>query len=337
VVGGLVGYFHYEKASAAAPPAGDAVGVQIIDCYSEVDIYCNNEARCGGFIGTVLIETAFYIANCYASGDVIIAESGIAGGFFRTARLGSGSIVDCYASGNVKASASVGGFASEIASVNPTLSVVVVYIIRCYATGDLSVSFGGAGFCSTMINVNVYRCYATGNVSGGNGAIGFINQFSGNVECTVEECFSTGTLTAKTTAAGLFYGAMHVTIKNCYSTCDMHIIDSSNVRIGGLVFNLHGNLYNCYYAGKITGTIKVGTIGAIAGVSISGQIINCHWLRTEDSIAIVAVGLISGGLTDAAAHDGIADMYLLADILNTDEDVWIDIPNGTPQLRFLSA
>ncbi|GHU98768.1 hypothetical protein FACS1894211_03050 [Clostridia bacterium] len=348
VVGGLVGGMEY--AAAQKPPIGGSIGpvtfgitafasgVNIVGCYAEMDITCNYDPRCGGLIAYGNIKSVLNVSDCYTTGNIVMLTSASAsdvGGFLGWINMDSGSIANCYTTVNITA-IRAGGFARKLNCKNS------LNITDCYAAGNVFSGWGG-GFCYEAYNVNFYRCYSTGIVQGTK-VSGFIYQMYNDEPIIIEECFTTGDIRAATDAAGLIYGTDQVLIKNCYSKSDIYFIANSvniTVHAAGLVYDMDGILMNCYYSGKITAVlqyhgIKVGALTLFTYADT--RIINCHWLQAEGGLATVAVLYDDSLQSDHVAYSDIADMYELADALNADQDetVWVNIPNGTPQLKFMS-
>lgn len=112
--------------------------------------------------------------------------------------------------------------------------------------------------------------------------------------------------------------------------------------LGGLVGNAYNTtLTNCYYTGTINvqDTSYLVGVGAIVGRwgSSKNIAINCHWLKSDNSLAVKAVGIsFVTTVIDSTAYDDVFQMYELAGTLNgcNGDSVWIKIPDGTPQLKF---
>lgn len=101
---------------------------------------------------------------------------------------------------------------------------------------------------------DIINCFSTGNVSGNSNIGGLVG---GTNSAMISYCYSTCNVTAGGfwgTVGGLV-GAHNGTINNCYSTGSV----SGNMIIGGLVgYNNEGTIINSYSTGNATGSIQVG-------------------------------------------------------------------------------
>jgi hypothetical protein len=308
-----------------------------------------------------LSELPVCITDSHATGN-IAAEAGQAGGFLATFYSDGGAISNCYATGNIKAW-QAGGFAYEITG---TATIGVIFdAIGCYATGNVNAFGMGAGFAYELYGANIYRSYATGNVHGGGEAAGFIFATGsfGSDYIYVEECFSTGNVIIEkdmsgAISAGFIAYSVFSNIKNCYSKSDIYIIgvkgtsNMGGITVGGLTYSFDGdsadplasgNFINCYYAGKIYILELLPEIEryayGIADMIFFAQVVNCHWLKSDDGFAMSAVYSphVYASSIDTMAYDDISEMYFLADVLNdgNNEQVWVNVVGSTPELSFV--
>jgi len=160
---------------------------------------------------------------------VEIANTGIIGANTvggLTGNIGSGTIKNCYTTGNVSGRSMVGGLA------------------------------GYSGGSENRI-VNIENCYTTGNITAANNVGGLVG-FSAN-SGTIEGCYSTGNISSESFIAGGLVGSnSYDKIKNCYATGNV----SSREMVGGLVgiIGHYGacEVENCYATGKSSGAFSVG-------------------------------------------------------------------------------
>ena len=223
------------------------------------------------------------------SGGGIIAE-GSTGALVGS---NSGSIIDCYATGNVTGSYRVGGMVgSNVGS-----------IVDCYshtsvkgqnATGGL-VGYNGKGIVS--------NCFSTSSVTGKNYTGGLVGDNQGYVV----NCYCSCTLDAQNKVGGLV-GRNDGIITASYSSADIH----GQNEVGGLVgYNIYdAEIVNCYANGDILGQNYVGglvgnNITAIprAGAVLSGTIRNCY------SVALVSGDQDVGGLVGRNREDGVSASF----------------------------
>ncbi|MDR1092601.1 MAG: InlB B-repeat-containing protein [Clostridiales bacterium] len=376
VVGGLAGSMDYYKevppvigsgsesigvTPLAVEISASTSGLNIIDCYAEVDITCDYETNCGGLIGYVLSELPVCITDSHATGN-IAAEAGQAGGFLATFYSDGGSISNCYATGNIEAW-QAGGFAYQItgtATVGVILDIIGSYtmgdvkaynaagfifssgsqidFIRCYTTGNIE-GDTVAGFVHSMVYNNIYGSYTVGNVSG-RIAAGFVFSFAYGA---IESCFSIGNVEAVHVAGLVATLGKDAIMRNCYSTSNLYSTNQDNpngmIMGGGLVATMsdsESSVENCYFIGTITGVFSDIRVGGIVGAA-RGHIANCYYLVREGGKVLRAIGTALSGtvLTDIYEYENLFDFYELADTLNRDNEyeVWVNIPNGAPELR----
>ncbi|MCL1875799.1 MAG: putative Ig domain-containing protein [Synergistaceae bacterium] len=204
---------------------------------------------------------------------VEIADAGIIGGHtvgglvgHQYCNNGAGTIINCYATGNVTATSYyVGGLVGvqAFAHVNGGNNTIA----NCYATVNVNGTEYVGGLVG-FISGNISNCYATGNVTAaGNYVGGLIGQQDSNpflvgYTSAIEYCYATGNVSGTSDIGGLvglqFANGVKI-IANCYATGN--VIGNSNV--GGLVGYQNDNngtniITNSYrYAGakvKLNGT-----------------------------------------------------------------------------------
>jgi hypothetical protein len=174
--GGLIGLIYGDYLIYSAWPI-------IHSCSSSMDLTSTQYQdmdRVGGFIG---VCQGVIVVSCHATGDIISGEEAdlyAAGGFMGnigTLNSGTGKIINCYSTGDVKADpvyykgalTICGGFIGKYDADN--------YTLRCYSTGDVSgwceSEVGGfigfwAGSDNTITppqtDYGIDRCWSTGDV-----------------------------------------------------------------------------------------------------------------------------------------------------------------------------
>lgn len=178
-IGGLVGQADSGSTISNSWSKGDVQGQNVI----------------GGFIG-VQTGDGTIITGCFATGDVTANDVG--GGF--AGRINNGAdTFDSYATGDVSVASNngAGGFVGNHLWTGDGTSIIQ----RCYATGDVSALGSVGGFVGTNTNgpVMTYDCYALGNVSGNWQVGGFVgSEWDG----PIERCYSTGNVTGTSDVGG---------------------------------------------------------------------------------------------------------------------------------------
>jgi len=177
--GGFIGYNGVDAIVVNSHAFGDVNGQSwsggfigsnygdIENCSASGDVTTTtNDNWVGGFIGQNYGGT---ITKSFASGDVYCPGSYSGGwGYSVGGFIGknSGSISDCYATGDVRARSDAGGFIGH--------SDTYGTITRCYATGNVNAThFEVGGFIGDNEQGTISHSFATGNVSGGSTVGGF--------------------------------------------------------------------------------------------------------------------------------------------------------------------
>lgn len=328
-IGGLIGTIYDLNYSPT---------VYIQNCHASVDIDSNGNSV-GGLLGFTYNKLDYYIDNCSAKGNV--SADSASGGLIGSLYANYFHISDCFATGNVYGQYWIGGLLGDISTMD---SVRRGQVENCYATGNIeSTFFNAGGFIGSSLNVNFYRCYATGTVIGTDGA-GAGGGFASDItDSNVEECFSTGKVIGDMFLGGFAVGTSGTTVKNCYSSSDIYVKESKFYEVGGFVTMMSGEILNCYYSGKIIGAEGITTKDIFGFVSRSvykDVVTNCHWARYPDTLAVDSHDLIHNNFNDdfdITSHEDITDLYSLADTLNEgmESPVWVNVPNGVPQLGFM--
>ena len=212
-----------------------------------------------------------------------------------------GVIINCYAMGNVTATATSTSSSSRI-----TASVYAGGLVgdnfggtltNCYAIGDVtataasryseSASYAG-GLMGKNDNGTLTNCYATGDVAAtatvtsssyrsaayAGGLVG--DNFGG----TIMNCYATGDVTETSSSSyaysytGGLVGKNRGTITNCYATGNVTATATStssssritaSVYAGGLVGDNYCTITNCYATGNVTATSSYASAGGLVG------------------------------------------------------------------------
>jgi hypothetical protein len=247
-LGGLVGY------NSGGP---------ITNSNSMVNVTCGNRSHgLGGLAGS----NDGTISHCFATGNVsgyndeykldVGDLGGLVGG-------NVGTISDSWASGNISGGDSYIGYLGGLAGSN-----IGGTIINCFATGNVTGIGNSSGNCiqiGGLVGENGYydgpgtiiNCFATGDVNGNDysysngGLVGYNSQW-----CIISNSYSIGTVTGESFIGGLV-GENAGTVGNCYSTGTVF----GGSYLGGFAGeNYGGTITNCYS----TGIVPVNGGGLVA-------------------------------------------------------------------------
>ena len=131
---------------------------------------------------------------------------------------------------------------------------------------------------------------------------------AGLVSGTVENCYSTGSVSGSSSSSGVggVAGFVNGTVENCYSTVDVF----GNERVGGIVghMDVGSRVENCYATGSVSGNQNVG---GVAGYVYIGRVENCAALnpgvtaKSGSNVGRIAGQNSGGTLTGNIAFDGM--------------------------------
>ena len=180
----------------------------------------------------------------------------------------SGTIENCYATGNVIAMSSYSIYAGGLVGYMYNDGTIK----NCYATGNVSaissygVSVDAGGLAGYIYNGTIENCYATGNAiatatsnSGGFTIYANVGGLVGYNSGIIKNCYATGYVSANTSGfaaqsatAGGLAGNNRNTIESCYAAGNVSATAVSNAYVGGLVGFGYFTIKNCYrYAEQI--------------------------------------------------------------------------------------
>ena len=172
-------------------------------------IYINNTNAYQGLFGYVRsgiiknlgIEKSYIKGNSYVGG--IVGSSS-----------GSGTITNCYNSGDISGSESVGGILGSGSANN------------CYNVGDVSGSSSVGGVVGRVDSGTVTNCYNSGDVSGSSHYVGGV---AGEVWAggTLANCFNIGDVSGSSYVGGVA-GIVYDTVSNCY-----YLLNTANGGVNG--------------------------------------------------------------------------------------------------------
>lgn len=320
ITGGIIGYYITDR----------QVSANISNCKTEIEIYGDSYYEAGGFIGCVDINTrtSLSIVNCAVYGNIQI---GTVGGFIcRGFSYGELSIENCYVKNQITAYFRAAGFLERFTGNNNCK------LNNCYAEckiithrlGEPNIVAGeSGGFSYQVSGINFIGCYSIFDINTLRGG-GFSYYLS---DCVLERCYSEGEFGLfNMKLNGLFTrGLIHTELWNCYIKSNINELqDKENI----FVFTFLRNSYvtNFYYVGS--------DINNVLFRIENSDINNFHLLRSssqEFNYVSQIIGEAPSTL-DISVYVKPEDMYFLADKLNEgqDEEVWINIVNGLPKLKF---
>ena len=276
--------------------------------------------------------------------DVTYSDSSYAGGL--VGYNSRGTIINCYATGDVSATSSC--------SISSSAGGLVGYnnygeITNCYATGDVSAtsstsssSYSRAG---GLVGRNYYgtisNCYATGYVSATNSSYagGLVGE---NYVGTITNCYATGDVSATSSNysyAGGLVGYNYGEITNCYATGGVSATSSRNNCAGGLVgYNYEGTITNCYATGDVSAssTSSSSYAGGLAGYNIYGTITNCY-RYSEQSFTVTEDGTTAYSATNtkgtAKTMEELLSVSFQTETLGWSADDWTFTEGEHPVLK----
>ena len=194
----------------------------------------------GGLIGTPW-SRPIAISYCSVQGGNILGKNRV-GGFAGAITPSTVSVFRCWTSANVSSngtsastSIEVGGFAGYINSTSGKISIVS----ECFATGDVtgSPNSDNVGGFTGSNRATIQNCFAKGDVSGRSKVGGFSGYHGHNgTPTTVENCYSTGKVTATGSDVGGFTGYLFT--YNAYSSNCYWDKDTSEIAISAEGFPL---------------------------------------------------------------------------------------------------
>ena len=251
-------------------------GSSSIDKSSSSATVTGTSSSTGGLVGLYLGSTT--ITNAFATGDVTgtTAVGGLVGG---TTTGFTSTIANSYATGNVKGSlASVGGLAGVLNSVD---------VSQSYATGTVTnTRVGGSvatgGLIGTAGGGTIDLSYATGKVSSTAATVGgLVGQISNTA---LTRSYATGAVSGVAIVGGLVgtVNSFGSSIRDAYATGS---VTATSDRAGGLIGSVNSGLVtNAYATGSVT---SAGLAGGVVGMADTS---------TATSItSVYASGAVSGG------------------------------------------
>ena len=284
------------------------------------------------YIGGLVGSNSGFVVNCYATGEVKASgKLSSAGGL---AAISHGNVINCYATGNVIGDYIVGGLISYVSGT----------VINCYATGNVVGSIAGyafpriGGLVGNAHDATINSCYANGNVtSGGSANIGGLVGLL--FKSTLKNSYANGDVTSTETSTeiGGLVGVSDIDSMsaNCYAMGDVIAGDSSTVDAGGLVGRNYSQLINCYSFGNVTGSGRSSFLGGLVGRNREGgEITICYTVSVVEAGGTYTYG---AGLVGRNENATITQCYWGSEdgIIGGDTGVYDDL-GGTTITQWLS-
>ncbi|MFI4911807.1 MAG: GLUG motif-containing protein [Sedimentisphaeraceae bacterium JB056] len=289
----------------------------ISDCFIDGDqSIVTGDQFVGGLVGIALTKSQ--ISGCYTDVEVQASNSRVGGLVGQT----SGSIVDCYALGNVQAAAvSAWNQSGGLIGWNEGAD-----IIDCYAAGDVS-GYGQriGGLVGQSNGGRIVNCYARGNAAHLGTDTGIVNVggLVGQSTADISFSYSLGSVDgSQGQRVGGLAGYAGGSINNCYATGSVN--DASVA--GGLVGLTQDCVMSYSYAtGAVNGTNTLG--GLIGQLYSGGPLVNCLWdVQTTGLAAVVGSGNITGSTVAGKTTVEMKEIQTFIDfgwdISGTNQKVW---------------
>ena len=203
---------------------------------------------------------------------------------------------------------------------NGGLFAMVPGTVRNLGIVDATVIGSGAnigGFAGALTGGSISNCYFTGSVSSNDGYMGgFVGQVY--ADCAITDCYVSANVTCNVVNAGRpaggFAGNVNGTLTNCYSTGTM--VSSGEVT-GGFAGNVNAGAtcVNCYSASDVEGKNFAGRIvgGFVGRVLAGGTVKNCAALNPAVKGAATNTGRVAGNNAGTLSNN-----YAFEGMLNID-------------------
>ena len=263
----------------------------------------------------------------------------------------SGSISNCYNSGNIFSSASsyCSSYAGGIAGYNSGS------ISNCHNSGNIFSSTTSSWFFPYAGGIagenwgSISNCNSTGNISASSAAYSSSNSYAGGIagenRGSISNCYNTGNIYSDTlTGVGAFAGGIvgrgGGIINNCYNTGSVSASSTETAPpyAGGIAGHNWDNISNCYNTGIVSAFSSASPPRAAYAGGIAGRIEydtssnNCYYLNIIDKG-------IGEGINDSTVACTAAEMRQASTFVGFDfNTVWAIDPSkndGFPYLRSL--
>jgi hypothetical protein len=249
-----------------------------------VDVNAGTSSYIGGLVG---YDSSGTITNCYSTGNVS-GETCVGG------MVGIGLnclIIDCNSKADVTGYGSVGGLVGAIGDDEVGESTIT----NCYTTGNISGSLIVGGLIGDNDSGIIKNCYSKGNVSA-DCNVSYVGGLLGyNYSGLVRNCHSTGRVSGNFFTGGLV-GYNSAKIINCYASDDV----SGTGDVGGLVGSNAGTVAGSYSQSDVvlSALLLFHSAGGLVGVN-GGTIRDCYSNGRVTGTGGIVAGLVGENLEDA--------------------------------------
>jgi hypothetical protein len=210
------------------------------------------------------------------------------------AAYGSGTIINCYTSGEIHGSAHGFAYAGGILG-NGTATITNCYSngrITAFSFFDSNGAFEYVGGILGKGTTTITNCHYDSKTLGSYGATcrpRYAGGIAGHITGTISSCYSIGKIGCPSKFGGGIAGYSIGTIINCYTTEEVESLYSNEETNGGIAGQSEGTIINCYSTGATCGIY----VGGIAGSGT--DITNCY---TQG----VVLSRHAGGIAAAATN-----------------------------------
>jgi hypothetical protein len=188
-------------------------------------------------------------------------------------KVGQGWVRNCYVKGgHVRGGDTVGGLVGYCYNY--------AAVSECWSTAEVSGGLHIGGLVGNASGTSIWLCHVGARVSGGGNVGGLVGGIL--PDCTIEDCFTTGTVTGS--QAGGLVGFLRGSVSRCYSTASV----SAGHSLGGLAGVNCGLIRASWAGGEITGGSQVGGLVGYNKVG-DGIILPYFDTKVTDSYATGAV------------------------------------------------
>lgn len=217
----------------------------------------------------------------------------------------SGSITNCYVSGNVNGTNHIGGLVGHLDGGSNN-------IINCHSTGNVN-GEGGGSYTGGLVGRNdgyIENSYSSANVTGGVQNVGGLVGYNDSGGARIVGCSSSGSVTvnSNTDCVGGLVGFSRGSIENSHSTSN---VSGGEYNVGGLVGQLNGSILNCYCTGSVIGGTRVG---GLVGYTVANSTTNNSYCLGSVSSNGNYVGGFAG---QVVTNSNISNSYSRSNVIRT--------------------
>ena len=236
------------------------------------DLTVSGTVSGGMFVGGVVgYNNGGTVTGCIFSGSGSVSGNSYVGGVVGVVGVvgdSSGTVKNCYNTGDVTGGSYVGGVVGQNSGS----------VENSYNTGNISgdISVGSSGGVVGWNSGSVENCYNTGSVTSSGSNVGGVVGY--NVG-PVKNCYNIG----EVSGSGIYVGGVvgynnSGIVTNCYNTGT--VSSNSNISdVGGVVGYNGGSVTNCYNTGTVSSNSNIRDVGGVVGLNGgSGTVTGCYFL-----------------------------------------------------------